>query len=546
MPTSSLRNPCTWLALTALLACGDGTTRPAPSSSAVASAASSPAAPETQPRSGLTRPSRKLVCEGLKQELRIEAYVTQGLPTADAFAKKLGSLLQAYQQASWEAPTGATLSSRVVARMTHPATDAEREAAKAAGVIEEAMGEGDTTVTVRSGFSGFVITYGKEREVVPFWPPNDTDGLELFLTTKMRELRDRAEGVHTRVGVVIGKKEVSLSEPNLASGQPSSIRGLFTEYFPSYRLEDVDLGGGEAPVDPTLTALIVTQPGERYTEAELRRLDDFVMLGGTSIVFYVSAVNVAVGDASMAATLDARGLDRLLQGYGVELRRDAVLDYGAGARYSAREASGLPLILQSPGLLVLGNAAPASGVMLDETFPPFRGVSDLAFPFASALELHEERQPRARLRVVARSSRESVAVEAGPLAMRPHPAGKPEGATAPRNVAVLIEGALQSAFSKADDPAPVRSKSPSRVLLVSSSQFLANPFARAGLASTPAPDGPAPRAEDAELRALAGPYTASHLRQMMLVFKGTLDWMTWDADMAELNATLGKQRAPVD
>jgi hypothetical protein len=70
------------------------------------------------------------------------------------------------------------------------------------------------------------------------------------------------------------------------------------------------------------------------------------------------------------------------------------------------------------------------------------------------------------------------------------------------------------------------------VFVVASSQFLANPFARAsnptGAARTLLSQAkPSPDAE--KLAQLAAPYAQDQLTSTILVFKNTIDWMTGDA-----------------
>ncbi len=539
------------LATCGLSACGDAqrggpaeSASPAgipPSAAASASAAPAPGAPSK----GLTRASRRLVCEGMTHDLHLDAYVTKGLPAMDAFADALGALLAEYENATFEGPSGKVEKSRAKVRMVHPKTEEERRAAKGLGLTETALGSGDAASALQVGFSGMVLSYGSAREVIPLWSPNDTAGLEFFITTKIRTLRAQVEGRPTRIGVVTNKEELSLSDPNLvAEGKGLSLGSVFTEYFPSYKLVEVDLQAGAAAVDGDLKALIVTQPGEDYTDKELRRIDDFLMLGDKSVVFYVSAVNVPAYDAAMKATLDLHGLGPLLAGYGVEMRKDAILDPALGSRTPALSAAGTSLVLQTPGVVVLASPAANDGSLLDDSFPPFFRLPTAPFPFPSSLEARPARQPGATVRVVARTSEKAVSVEKPSVAMKPKAEWPTEGDAASRAIAIAVEGTIESAFPPAEGGAAVRSKSPSRVLVVSSSQFLTNPFARAG---NHAPLPPqlqmtAPFPGDPELTALAGAYAKSYLTLVLLSFKNTLDWMSGDADMTELSASLAKKR----
>jgi len=61
------------------------------------------------------------------------------------------------------------------------------------------------------------------------------------------------------------------------------------------------------------------------SEKELRRIDQFLMKG-KSLAVFASAVNVKASDATMNASLSTHGLDKLLDGYGITLNKDVVLD----------------------------------------------------------------------------------------------------------------------------------------------------------------------------------------------------------------------------
>src|SRR6185437_1753638 len=84
------------------------------------------------------------------------------------------------------------------------------------------------------------------------------------------------------------------------------------------------------------------------------------------------------------------------------------------------------------------------------------------------------------------------------------------------------------------------SKDKSRLLVVSSSEFLANPYARAG---NPPPMPPqmmmmGPMGGDEELQMISQPYAQQYLTETILAFKNTLDWMGGDSDLIAVSAKL--------
>src|SRR5690606_34374483 len=120
--------------------------------------------------------------------------------------------------------------------------------------------------------------------------------------------------------------------------------------FPFYTIETVDLGGGAQPIDGELAGLILTQPGTDYAEKELRRIDEFMMLGGKSLAVFVSAVNLEANNPEMQAELSLKGIDPLLTGYGLEMGKNAVLDHGAQFRIPVMTRLGQMQWMRHPGL----------------------------------------------------------------------------------------------------------------------------------------------------------------------------------------------------
>jgi ABC-type uncharacterized transport system involved in gliding motility auxiliary subunit len=522
-------------------------------------------------RHTLSKGSKRLVCEGLKQELRLDAYVTRGLAKSDSFIKDLTDLLKEYENAKYKNADGTqSPPSKFTFRLIEPKTQEEKEAAKkecsggtclTEQLLDEGSATGDT-LTIGRGFMGFVLNYGSEKEVIPFWPPNDTQGLEFFLSNKIREVRDRADKIETKIGLISGKDEMKITDNNLyPGGQPFNLKSIFGEYFPFYTFEDVDLQNGDAEINRELRGLIITQATKDFTEKELRRIDEFLMHGDKSLVVYASAVNLKPSDATMKVSLSTHGLEKLLEGYGIEMQKSAIFDFGGGMRLQAfNPSSGQQFWIQNPAIPIIndddsfkdtslagcgGEAESTMGPrqLLDTSFPPFFRQSQLAFPFASPLVLHPDKQPEAKVQPRARTYPRS-AVEAGDgFGVKFSDKFIEKGPAEQRIVAATVEGTIKSAFPTGDKmgiEAPEKSKQPSRILVVSSSQFLANPFARSG---NPPPMPPQLQmmgnmGGDPELQMFGRPYFENYFRPLVTSFKNTLDWIGGDVDLVAASAKL--------
>ncbi len=478
----------------------------------------------------------------MKQNMKVDAYVTKGLPKLDAFTRDLRDLLQEYKDAS-----GGKFDYEIL----EPKTDDEKKAAKDAGLIEQPFGEASDTeekAAVTQGYMGLVFKYGAEKDAIKFLPPDRSDGLEFWITNKIREVRDRGDEVKHKIGVLTGHDEMKLSEANLvpaSMGKPS-MQEIITKNFPFYSLQDVDLKGGDNEIDSSLDGLIITQPNKDLTEKELRRIDQFV-LKGKSLCIFASWVNLKASDASMSATLSAHGLEKLLEGYGVEMQKDVVLDFGRSFRVNVLTQGGVASA-RFPQFLDVQDDTRFTGdeQLLDTSFPGFFRIPEMVIPLTSSLVIHADKQPGANPRIIARSTPRSLVVKGDTVDLKPLKSWatelkKPEWAQ--YGVAATLEGKLKTAFPAGDKQgvdAPAEAEHPARIFVVSSSQFLANPFARAGNGPDMGQFGAqfGAMGGDEQLLQLAQPYAQQALTGTILAFKNTLDWLTGDTDLLAVSAKI--------
>ena len=264
-------------------------------------------------------------------------------------------------------------------------------------------------------------------------------------------------------------------------------------------------------------------------------------------MIFAGAVNIKANDATMKAELNTHGLEKLLDGYGIEMKKEALFDWGGLAAIRVATQGGI-VTLGHPGVLLTqaSNRVDEKQQFLDQAFPGFFRMDELVFPFPSPLVPHPEKQPDATLKVVARSTPRSTVVAADTVDMniKAGPEGmKPQGEYAQRAIAIALEGKLKSAFAGKEGEGittTAESKDKSRVLVVSASQFLANPFARAGNAP-PMPPQMAmmgPMGGDEDLMMISQPYAQQYLTGSILAFKNTLDWMGGDPDLIAVSAKL--------
>jgi ABC-type uncharacterized transport system involved in gliding motility auxiliary subunit len=478
----------------------------------------------------------------LNSPVQVDAYVKTGLPQLDAFVRDLKDLLKEYERAG-----GGKFKFTII----EPNTDELRAQAKEAGLQETPFGEtnqtGDDQASITQGYMGLVLKYGSEKAVIP--QLMQADGLEFWITNKIREIRDKSENIKHRIGVVTGKDELKLSDANLVpkqgKGAGPSMQSILEQAFPFYKLEEVDLKGGENALDKDLVGLIITEPQKDYTEKELRRVDEFLMLGGKALVVYASAVTMKANDATMSASLNLHGLDKLLPGYGITMNKDAVFDYGAQFRIGVPTQGGVTWI-RHPAIAHVVNDPRMdtdSDKLLDTSFAGFFRMDEAIFPFPSSLTLDKTKQPAdVKVAAVARTTPSTSVEKSDTVDMKLREHWDPKPPQEQRIIAATAIGKLKSAFAgkPGDGIAPAeRAPSESRVLVISSSEFLTNPFAYAG-------NGPELGGQfqmfgavggDPQLLMFAQPYT-KYLTSTILSLKNTLDWMAGDSDLVAASAKL--------
>jgi ABC-type uncharacterized transport system involved in gliding motility auxiliary subunit len=478
----------------------------------------------------------------LKNPIHVDAYVRTGLPHLDAYVADLTDLLKEYETAG---------KGKFKFTLIEPTTDALREQAKEAGLQQQPFVDPSQTnedqASIAQGYMGLVFKYGSEKAVIPVLSPQQNEGLEFWITNKIREIRDKADDIKHRIGVITEKDEYKLSDQNLIpkqgrQGSPS-MQSIIEQAFPFYKIEEVKLSEGEA-IDKGFIGLIITQPRKDYSDKELRRIDEFLMLGNKALAVYASAVTLKPQDPSMSAELSTHNLDKLLGGYGIQMNKDAVFDYGAQFRIGVMTQGGMAVI-NHPGIAHVVNDPRFDDdeKPLDTAFPAFFRMEEVVFPFPSSLKITPDKQPKdVKVFAVARTTPQTGLEKTDTVDMKLREQWRPKPPQEQRVIAAVAQGKLKSAFSGSPDDSikpPDRAPADSRVLVISSSHFLGNPFAYAG-------NGPELGGQfqmfgnvggDETLQAIAQPYT-KHLTATIISFKNTLDWMAGDSDLLAASAKL--------
>lgn len=430
----------------------------------------------------LSQGSEHLV-EQLEDEMEITAYFTADLPPPfNATEIAVRNLLSEY-----EAAAGANLTVRFV----NPDDDEEREDARRDGVTEvpHQLIENDS-VSVVNGYRGLVIKYLGQRQTIPVI--QDTQGLEYEITMAIRQLVREP----TPVGVMEGH------------GSPSPTEGLSTlaGALPHYELRAVNVG---EEIDPEIRALLIINPTEELTDAELANINSYVMNGGSLGVFG-GAMNVTIQGVAPSATAVDTGVNRLLQNWGVQLGSSLVADARCG-RVPLRTPIGIPIPVAYP---------PAPIVVFDEDaqeHPAMFRLNQAPFFFVSPIEVGDAFHELNGVILGRSSAEQSWLLTGESIQLQPR---EPQewGSTitdqsGPHTVMVALEGQLPSALGEEErGDAPAQASSDVRVLVSGSGSLLRDEFL------------PNPQQQ----RQAPGDGVALALN--------SIDWLTQDADLIAIRA----------
>ena len=132
--------------------------------------------------------------------------MTKGLPKLDAFVRDLRDLLQQYKEAG---------KGKFDYTIIEAKDEETKKKAKEGGLQEVQFGQGsdEDKAEFAKGYMGLVINYGTEKDTVPgnnqgpkALSPDQATGLEFWITNKIREVRDRGDGIKHKIGVPHGAR----------------------------------------------------------------------------------------------------------------------------------------------------------------------------------------------------------------------------------------------------------------------------------------------------------------------------------------------------
>ena len=430
----------------------------------------------------------KRLAASLEDRLEITAYFTENLPPPfNATERQVRDLLSEYAAAS---------SGRIIVSFVNPDDETKQQAARADGVQPVAHQKiEEDQVAVVEGYRGMVLRYLDRSRTIPII--QDTTGLEYVVTSAIKEL----VGERKPIGVVGGH------------GGPTLQQGLnsLQSVLKLYDVQEVDV---TQEIDRGLAALLIVGPQEPFSEEELRRIDQYVMQGGSLGVFGGAFAVDLGGQMGPSARPVSSGLDALLGPWGVGIQSKMVADAQC-SRAPMRGPFGLQVLVPYPPIPVL---------QLDQEqleHPVMFRLASPMLPFVAPLELTDPPDDT-RLTVLARSSRDSWAMSGAGISLEPREARswRMTSDAGPFDLMVAIEGKLPSAYAApmteenaSAIQAPPFAEGDVRVLVAGTSTFLEDSFMP-------------PRPPQGEVQ----------MNAALALALNAVDWLAADADLIAIRA----------
>lgn len=412
----------------------------------------------------------------LDEPVVVKAFVSPDMPPPfHNLSQNLNDLLADYAAAS-----GGKLTYQVIQPSSED-VEAE-EAAQGYGIQKVGIGsETEDEVSLRAVYKGVAFVKGDSIEVIDDLRTTgnpEFDNFEYDFTKALLNLSN----VDSRTLAFVSSLGGPAANPQFVQGVEPVFQQLYGELI---KVETVDLSAATTVPDH-INGLVILNADQPASDAQKFALDHFVQRGGSLGIFQsATGVDQQIAQQMMqqmgpnARIPDIRtplnhGLDDLVRHYGIEMRKDLVLD---------RKNAVTGMILTQQGLARVSYPATFLMTEIDRTLPFMRSISAIAMPAPASL----------LVTAAARESEEYEAVEliqtSETAVRRPSPPNslnyqdlvdvKETEEPGPFTVAAALQGKLPSYYesnplpegvSESDMVAEVSDRS--RVLVVANADFL--------------------------------------------------------------------------
>jgi ABC-type uncharacterized transport system involved in gliding motility auxiliary subunit len=405
----------------------------------------------------------KRLAKSLEDQMEIRAYFSEELPPPyNAMGRYVRDLLTEYRDAS---------GGKITLKLVSPKTEEEKKAAEADGVMRVADQKLEAdSFGVQEGYRGISLHYMGDSKALP--RVDTTAGLEYEVTQLIKQM----VGVKTKIGVLGGHDGAT----------PAKGLANLKEYMPSYEMTEVQ---ATKEIDPSLKALLIVHPETPLTDVELKRINQFVMRGGSLGVFgggiKLNVPDQQQGGGDPSATPIDTGLNKLLERWGLTIDNRIVADAQCGR---ARMPT------QIPGLAIPVPYPPVPIVSFDEQqreHPALFRMNQIGFPYPVRLALNDNLKGDKQVKTtqLVRSTANSWLMEGDTIDLKARERWDVPGYNGPYTLGVALEGKLPSAFGAEAASAPTEGETPAepieapdrasgnaRVLVFGTGYFLRDEF----------------------------------------------------------------------
>ena len=295
-----------------------------------------------------------------------------------------------------------------------------------------------------TGALGLVLSHGDTFRLVPLRMARTLfggntivglDGLSDSIEESLKSLVAKTQ----EIGYITGHGAKALDNDETGS------KRLATLVADRYTFKEINLAEDDIPAG--LASVVVAGVTEQFSDAELYKLDQFLMKGGNLILF-VDPFEEHVPEGQMAYyqqptyTPITSGLEKLLEANGVTLGKNYVLDENCYVQQTQYAQSGKQPIYFAPML---------HKSLLDAKSPITKNLGYVIFLQAGAIDVTAAQQAGGvKTTVLAKSSPQSWLMQDN-IMLNPMYISVPSDRSTmhSENLAVLLEGRFKSAFSAA-------------------------------------------------------------------------------------------------
>lgn len=281
---------------------------------------------------------------------------------------------------------------------------------------------------------GLVVEYNDDFRVIPVQIERSlfgyvVSGLETIGESINESLQSLMSNVQS-IGYVTGHGELSLQDERQALN--------FNEMVSAhYQIEELNLVENDIPMN--MSCIVINGPKADFAEEELYKIDQFIMRGG-NVMFFVDSLVEQGGSPYQAAEYvpNELNIDKLLNKYGVKRNYDYVMDTNC---YTTSSPEYGKVNLYWAPIMQKDSLAKKSVIT--------QNLGYLIFLQNGSLDISgAENNSNLKSTVLVKSSPESWAqserIMLNPIFMTPPEAGN----FAPQNLAVMIEGKFDSAYTE--------------------------------------------------------------------------------------------------